>query len=359
VEHERFMRRALELASSVPKTSPNPRVGAVVVRTGEIVGEGSHRGAGAAHAEVVALGQAGDAARGATLYVSLEPCVHHGRTPPCIPMIVGSGIRFVVAAIEDPDQRVSGRGFESLRERGIEVVTGVLADEARAINRPYLHHRATGRPLITLKLALTLDGRLSAPDGSSRWITGAEARAFVHRRRAEIDAVMTGAGTVLHDDPELTARIDGVERQPARVIVDGRGRVSADARVFADGEVVVATTSVSPHEVQLAWKEAGAEVLVLPEKAGNVDLDELLRALGERGWLEVYCEGGAELATSIIRDKLVDRIEIIHGSVIVGAGGAAIAELGVASMSEAHGFVLAHVESFGDDVLTIYEPRRN
>jgi diaminohydroxyphosphoribosylaminopyrimidine deaminase/5-amino-6-(5-phosphoribosylamino)uracil reductase len=351
------MRRALELASSVPRTSPNPHVGAVVERDDEIVGEGWHRGAGTPHAEVEALAAAGDAARAATLYVNLEPCIHHGRTPPCVPAIVEAGIKRVVAAIEDPDQRVTGAGFDALRERGIEVVTGVMADEARAVNRSFLHERATGRPLVTLKLAFTLDGRLSAPDGSSRWITGEEARAFVHRRRAEVDAVMVGAGTVLKDDPELTSRLGPVERQPARIVVDGRGRVPATAKVFADGDVVVATTDASPHETQLGWKESGAEVLHLGEKVGRVDLDGLLRVIAERGWLEVYCEGGADLATSLLRDKLVDRLEIIHGAVMIGSGGAAIGELGLTSMRDAHGFVLVRLERFGDDVLTIYEPK--
>jgi diaminohydroxyphosphoribosylaminopyrimidine deaminase/5-amino-6-(5-phosphoribosylamino)uracil reductase len=353
------MRRALELASSVSWTSPNPRVGAVVARNNEIVGEGAHQGAGRPHAETVALGTAGESARDATLYVNLEPCVHHAGTPPCAPVIVDSGIRRVVAAIEDPDERVSGRGFDFLKQHGVEVVDGVLADEARAINHPFLHHRATGRPLLTLKLALTLDGMLSAPDGSSRWITGDKARAFVHRRRTEVDGVMVGAGTILTDDPELTARIGSVERQPARVVVDGRGRVTPDARVFANGEVIVATTNASSHEIQTAWKEAGAEVLVVPEESfGVLDLKTLLRTFGERGWLELYCEGGGGLATSLLRDKMVDRLEIIHGAVIVGLGGAALTELGVESMSEAQRFALVHEETFDDDILSIYEPRR-
>jgi diaminohydroxyphosphoribosylaminopyrimidine deaminase/5-amino-6-(5-phosphoribosylamino)uracil reductase len=213
--------------------------------------------------------------------------------------------------------------------------------------------------LLTLKLALTLDGMLSAPDGTSRWISGEQARAFVHRRRAEVDAVMVGAGSVLADDPELTVREVSVERQPARVVVDGRGRVPADARVFGDGEVLVATTNACSHETQTSWKEAGAEVVVLPERqAGRVDLNAMLRVFGERGWLELYCEGGGELATSLLRDKLVDRLEIIHGPLIVGRGGTSIAEVGIESMADAERLELVHVERFGDDVLSIYEQRR-
>src|SRR5918999_2950011 len=251
-DDERFMTEALDLAASAGFTSPNPRVGAVFVRDGVVVARGRHQGPGTAHAEAQAM-QAGAEVSGATLYVNLEPCVHHGHTPPCVPALVAAGIARVVVAGRDPDTRVRGRGLAALRAAGVEVREGVLGDAAVRLNAAYAHHRSTGRPLVSLKLAFTLDGRLSAPDGSSRWITGEEARAFVHRRRAEVDAVMVGAGTVLKDDPELTSRLGPVERQPARIVVDGRGRVPATAKVFADGDVVVATTDASPHETQLGW----------------------------------------------------------------------------------------------------------
>src|SRR5918992_4105882 len=239
-DDELFMGRALELARSWPHTSPNPRVGAIVVRSGAVVAEGRHEGAGTPHAEMRALD--GVDAAGATLYVNLEPCDHHGRTPPCAPAIAAAGVARVVAAHEDPDPRVRGRGFAALARHGIEVTTGVLAAKAERTNAAYLHHARTGLPLISLKLASSLDGRLAARDGSARWITGPLTRARVHARRAEVDAVMVGAGTVLADDPQLTARGDAVrspssalagpgasspgaigERQPTRVVVDATG----------------------------------------------------------------------------------------------------------------------------------------
>ncbi|MGH2807694.1 MAG: bifunctional diaminohydroxyphosphoribosylaminopyrimidine deaminase/5-amino-6-(5-phosphoribosylamino)uracil reductase RibD, partial [Actinomycetota bacterium] len=200
-----FMARAIELARIPLHTSPNPRVGAVVVRDGEVIGEGYHFGAGRPHAETEAL-RGVDDARGATVYVNLEPCMHRAETPPCAPALVEAGVARVVAALEDPDERVRGRGFEYLREHGVEVTGGVMAAEARALNAAFIHQRTTGRPLVTLKLALTIDGRLAASDGTSRWVTGPEARAVVHRRRAETDAILVGSGTVLADDPSLTAR---------------------------------------------------------------------------------------------------------------------------------------------------------
>jgi diaminohydroxyphosphoribosylaminopyrimidine deaminase/5-amino-6-(5-phosphoribosylamino)uracil reductase len=355
-EDERFMRRALELARSWPHASPNPRVGAVVVRDGRVVAEGRHEGAGTPHAEMKALD--GVDASGATLYVNLEPCDHHGRTPPCAPALVAAGIVRVVAAHEDPDPRVRGRGFAALERRGVDVTTGVLAAEAGATNAPYLHHARTGLPLVSLKLATSLDGRLSAPDGSARWITGPEARARVHARRAEVDAVVVGAGTIVADDPLLTARGDASRAgvQPARVVVDALGRVSPEARVFARGtDVIVATTDRCPHERQTAWKETGAEVAVFPEGPGGVDLGALLRWLGERPMLDVMCEGGARLATSLLSQDLVDRLEVHLGPVLLGRGGASLGDLGVATMADARRWQLVEVERNGDDAVMVLE----
>ena len=350
-----FMRRALELARSVAPPSPNPRVGAVLVRDGAVVAEGVHRGPGTPHAEADAL--RGSDGAGLTCYVNLEPCVHHGRTPPCAPALVAAGVVRVVAAVEDPDPRVAGDGFAYLEDRGVEVVAGVLAGEARELNAAYIHHRTTGRPLVTLKLALTLDGRLGAPDGSARWITSPETRVRVHQRRAEADAVMVGAGTVLVDDPCLTARDVGAKRQPLRIVVDSSGRVSPKARVFdGAGRTVIATTGDCPHEVQMSWKETGAEVVVVPPDAdGGVDVDALIRHLGERNVLDLVCEGGAELATTLLRLDLVDRLEIHYGAVVVGRGGPAIGDLGVTSMADAHRWSTAAVERSGPDAIVLLE----
>lgn len=351
---EQFMRQALEFARSVPFTSPNPRVGAVVVRDGSVIAEGWHRGAGTAHAEAAALD--GIDAGGATVYVTLEPCMHQGRTPPCARALVAAGVTRVVAAVEDPDERARGRGLAYLADHGVEVVSGVLADDARRLNAAYFHHRETDRPLVTLKLALSLDGRLAAADGTARWITGEDARARVHARRLECDAVLVGSGTVIADDPRLTARAVDAPRQPLRVVVDASGRVSARAAVFAEaGDVLVATTAACPHETQTEWKATGAEIVVLPEKGGRVDLDALLDLLGARGALEIYCEGGARLATQLLGERLVDRLELHYGAMLVGGDGPRIEDIGVATMAEAHRWRTLEVERLGDDVIVLLE----
>ncbi len=353
VDDERLMRRAIELAREPAFTSPNPRVGAVLVKDGAIISEGFHRGAGTPHAEAVAL--AAVDARGATCYVNLEPCAHHAGTPPCVHALVDAGIQCVVASVEDADERVRGSGFAYLREHGVDVTVGVLEREARDLNAAFLHQRTTGRPLVTLKLALTVDGRLAASDRSSQWITGDAARAAVHRRRVEVDAVMVGAGTVMTDDPSLTARAVPAPRQPARVVVDAVGRVSPDANVFAaGGDVIVATTDRAPHDRHTAWKEAGAEVLVLPSVEGRVDLSALVDELARREWLEVLCEGGAQLATSLLRDDLVDRLELYYGAVLVGSAGPAIGDLGIPSLQDAHRLRLVEQEQLGDDIRVVY-----
>lgn len=354
VTDERFMREAIELALEPDFTSPNPRVGAVLVRDGIVLGRAAHHGPGTPHAEAAALAAVADP-RGATCYVTLEPCAHYGRTPPCAPALVEADVARVVAAIEDPDERVAGKGFDYLRAHGVQVDVGVLAREAEDMNVAYLHQRRTGRPLITLKLALTLDGRLAASDGSSVWITGDAARAIVHRRRHEVDAVMVGAGTVTADDPSLTVRDVPARRQPARVIVDSSGRIEPSAAVFRAGsEMIVATTDASPHDRHVSWKEAGAEVLVLPRSDTGIDLNALVGELARRSWIEIMCEGGGELATSLLRDDLVDRLEIFHGAVVVGRGGPDIGNLGIATLGDAPRFRLVTVDRFGDDVRVVY-----
>lgn len=351
---ERFMQWAMALARSVPFTSPNPRVGAVLVRDGRVLAEGFHRGAGSAHAEAVALD--GVDAGGATLYVNLEPCMHEARTPPCAPALVGAGVARVVAAIEDPDERVRGQGLAYLRDHGVEVVTGVLADDARRLNAAYIHHRESGRPLVTLKLALTLDGHLAAPDGSARWVTGDAARARAHERRLECDAVLVGSGTVMADDPRLTVRAVDAPRQPLRVVVDSSGRVPSSAALFGEpGNVLMATTAACPHETQTEWKAAGAEVAVLPDTDGRVDLTVLLRLLSARETLEIYCEGGARLATELLLSDLVDRLELHYGAVLVGGDGPRIEDIGVTTMSEARRWKTLEVERLGDDVILTLE----
>jgi diaminohydroxyphosphoribosylaminopyrimidine deaminase/5-amino-6-(5-phosphoribosylamino)uracil reductase len=312
-----------------------------------VIGEGAHHGPGTPHAEALALD--GIDARGATVYVTLEPCNHHGLTPPCAPRLVDAGVARVVAAVEDPDDRVAGSGFEVLRRAGVTVDAGVLRGEAERLNRAYLHHRRTGRSFVSLKLALTLDGRMTAADGSSQWITGPDARRVVHARRLECDAVMVGAGTLVADDPRLTVRDVPATRQPLRIVVDAAGRAPAHAAAIGDGSIV-ATTSSCPHDVQIAWKETGAEVLVLPEAHSGVDLAALVEALGARGVVEVLCEGGPRLASNLIREDLAGRLELHYGPVLTG-GGASLADLGVNSMAEALRFEVETTERAGDDLL--------
>ena len=349
---EHFMHRAIDLARRAPRTSPNPRVGAVVVHDGLVVSEGWHRGAGRPHAEAEALD--GIDARAATLYVTLEPCVHHGRTPPCVEAVVGTGITRLVVAMEDPDERMRGAGLEYLRTAGVEVTTGVLEAVAADLNAAFVHQRRTGRPLLTLKLAMSIDGRIAAGDGNSRWITGEAARRRVHERRAEVDAVVVGAGTVLADDPQLTARGVPVDEQPSRVVVDARGRIPASSAVFDVGDAIVATTSESSHESQTAWKERGAEVVILPGDSDGVNLPALLDDFAQRGWTEVICEGGAALATSLLRADLPDRLEIYTGPALIGHPGLGIGDLSVASLAAARRLRVVTVERLGEDVLTVY-----
>jgi diaminohydroxyphosphoribosylaminopyrimidine deaminase/5-amino-6-(5-phosphoribosylamino)uracil reductase len=351
-KHEHYMHRAIDLARRAPRTSPNPRVGAVVVRDGLVLGEGWHRGSGRPHAEREAL--AGIDARGATLYVTLEPCVHHGRTPPCVEAVVGAGVTRVVVAMEDPDERMRGAGLEYLRTMGVEVTTGILEAAAADLNAAFVHQRRTGRPLLTLKLAMSIDGRIAAGDGNSRWITGAAARRRGHQRRAEVDAVVVGAGTVLADDPRLTARGVPLDGQPTRVVVDARGRIPASSVLFDEGDAIVATTSESSHESQTSWKERGAEVVILPGGPSGVDLRAMLDDFAQRGWTEVLCEGGAALATSLLRAELPDRLEIYTGPALIGRPGLGIGDLGVASLAAARRLRVVAVERLGEDVLTVY-----
>jgi diaminohydroxyphosphoribosylaminopyrimidine deaminase/5-amino-6-(5-phosphoribosylamino)uracil reductase len=289
VVDDRLMRRAFELALRWPHTHPNPRVGSVVVdSSGEVIGEGWHRGPGTAHAEADALSRAGESASGATVYVSLEPCSHHGRTPPCADALISAGVTRVVAATVDPDPNVSGRGIQKLRDAGIEVEVGILEDEARQIDPAYFHHRETAMPLVTVKWAMTLDGSVAAADGTSQWITGEKARADAHRLRSTVDAVVVGAGTVREDDPLLDVRLDEFTGpQPRPVVIAGRTPLPDHARIWdRDPIVVSAARRDIPHGQLL--EVAGEEYL--PDPVATC------RALAELGLLHLLLEGGPSVA---------------------------------------------------------------
>jgi diaminohydroxyphosphoribosylaminopyrimidine deaminase / 5-amino-6-(5-phosphoribosylamino)uracil reductase len=360
---EAWMGRAVALAEGGRgRTSPNPMVGAVLVRDGRVVGEGFHRAAGLAHAETAALAAAGELAAGATCYVTLEPCAHHGRTPPCADALVAAGVARVVAAMADPDPRVDGAGLARLRAGGVEVVTGVGAEAVAEQNAAYLTHRRLGRPRVTLKAAASLDGKVAAPDGTSRWITGPAARADAHRLRAEADAVLVGAGTALADDPRLTVRLPGhAGRQPLRVLADAAGRVGTGGHLF-DGEAatLVATTPTAPAAAVDAWKAAGAEVLVCKEApvGQGVDLEDLVRALGERGVLELLVEGGPRLQASLWAAGLADRLVWYLAPLAIGGAGAPglLGGAGAATLADARRLRLASVDHLGDDLRVVAYP---
>jgi diaminohydroxyphosphoribosylaminopyrimidine deaminase / 5-amino-6-(5-phosphoribosylamino)uracil reductase len=363
-QHVAFMRRALELArNGLGLASPNPMVGAVVVADGRVVGEGWHEGPGTAHAEVMALEAAGDRARGATLYATLEPCSHQGRTPPCAPRVVEAGVARVVAALQDPNPLVEGSGFRLLREAGVEVMVGILEDEGRELIAGFAKHVGTGLPFVVLKMAASLDGKIAARDGSSRWITGEEARRDAHRLRGGSDAVVVGVGTALADDPSLTVRLDGYRgRQPLRVVVDGRGRLPASAALLdTSASTLVATCSASA-DTRAEWERHGAEVLVLdPDEGGRVPLAGLMSALGKRDVQTVLVEGGSRLAWSAVQGGVVDRLVLYLAPKLVGglAAPGVLGGEGVATIADALPMSIRSVERIGEDLKVVADVHRD
>jgi diaminohydroxyphosphoribosylaminopyrimidine deaminase/5-amino-6-(5-phosphoribosylamino)uracil reductase len=380
LDDEAAMAEAVALGERGRLTAaPNPWVGCVIVDPGgEVVGRGFHQRAGEPHAEVHALREADDRARGATAYLTLEPCVHQGRTPPCAPALVEAGVARVVVALLDPDDRVAGRGVEILRVAGITVDVGAGAEAAARSLAPYLHHRRTGRPLCLLKTAASIDGRAAAADRTSQWITGPEARADAHRLRAESGALVVGAGTALTDRPTLTFRDLDFEKglsppQPLRVLIDAAGRVPATGPLFDPSlaPTLVITTPVADPDGRRAWKEAGADVedvavaptappfpgAVSAPPGPAVDLEAALELLGRRGILQAMVEGGASLHGSLLRAGLVDRIVVYTGGVVLGAEGVPLfAGPGPATLSEASRWRLAAVRQLGGDARLDWEP---
>jgi len=355
------MRQALALAAQARgRTAPNPSVGAVLVREGQVVGRGRTAPPGGPHAEVVALHEAGERARGATLYVTLEPCSHTGRTPPCAPAIAAAGVACVFAALEDPNPLVNGAGLRFLREHGIETHVGLLGAEAEMVAEPFLKRVATGLPFIEMKAALTLDGRAATASGHSRWITGEAARAWVHARRNIADAVMVGAGTARQDDPELTVRppeLDG--RQPLRVVVSASGRLDPALKLFG-GPLPGALVMVPPGIRAAAEARPAAEQMdrgmswvEVPQSAeGGVDLRQALAELARRGVNDVLVEGGAGLNAALLRAGLVDRLSVFVAAKLFGGNGLpGFGELGVEDPAQAVTLRETRVSQVGDDWL--------
>jgi diaminohydroxyphosphoribosylaminopyrimidine deaminase / 5-amino-6-(5-phosphoribosylamino)uracil reductase len=325
---ERFMARALELADRARGlTSPNPMVGAVVVADGQVVGEGFHAAAGQPHAEVEALADAGDRARGATLYVTLEPCSHWGQTPPCAPAVVAAGIRRVVAAIEDPNPAVSGQGLEILRRAGLHITVGVLEADAARQNRVFFTAMRRGRPHVTLKAAITLDGKIADAQGESRWITGEAARREAHRLRSEADAIIVGIRTVLRDDPQLTVRLERAwPREPLRVVLDTQARTPPAARLIAAGSpdrAIIAVGDAVPDDQLRPLTAAGATVVRVPSRGRHISLPEVLAELHTRKVRGVLVEGGAEIHAAFLEAGLVDRVAVFLAPRLMGGREAA------------------------------------
>jgi diaminohydroxyphosphoribosylaminopyrimidine deaminase/5-amino-6-(5-phosphoribosylamino)uracil reductase len=359
----RAMDRALALATAARRrTAPNPWVGCVLVRDGVVVGEGATQPPGGAHAEIEALHAAGDRARGATAYVTLEPCAHHGRTGPCADALVAAGVRRVVIAIEDPDRRVAGAGIRRLRDAGIDVEVGEGAPAATWLLAPYLHHRRTGRPYFVAKIASSLDGRVAAADGTSHWITSADARVDAHELRADSQAIVIGSGTALADHPALTVR--GValppRHPPLRVVLDARGRVPATGPLFDTSvapTLVVTTERADPANFS-AWGDAGAKVAVVGAGAGGggVDLDETTTVLTREGVVQVLVEGGGTLLGAVLSEGRASRLVAYVAPLLLGeAGRSGYAFPGPATLGAAARHELIDVTRFGPDVRLTYE----
>lgn len=355
----KYMRRALALArKGIGRTTPNPAVGCVIVKEGRIVGEGWHRKAGTPHAEVHALAMAGTAARGADAYVTLEPCCHTGLTPPCTDALIRAGVGRVIAGMADPNPRVNGGGLEALQRAGIETVSGVLEEECRAINRPFIKHVTTGRPFVTYKCAMTLDGKIATVTGDSRWISSDESRTYVHRLRSRCDAVMVGVDTIIADNPQLTVRhVRG--RNPLRIIVDSTLRTPASVGVLSGPlarMTIIATTESNPR-VHRRYLKSGATVLVCRPREGRVDLADLLDQLGQRGVQSVLLEGGSRLAGEALSQGLIDECVFFYAPKMIGSDGfSPFAISGMTAMAQALPFADLKVQRMGSDILVTARP---
>jgi diaminohydroxyphosphoribosylaminopyrimidine deaminase/5-amino-6-(5-phosphoribosylamino)uracil reductase len=342
------MARALQLAAhGLYTTSPNPRVGCVIVKDGRIIGEGWHERAGTPHAEIHALQAAGEAARGATVYVTLEPCSHHGRTPPCAEALINAGVARVVAAMSDPNPLVAGGGISMLTLAGIQAEVGLMEAEARALNPGFISRMTRQRPWVRLKTASTLDGKTALANGASQWITGEAARTDVQRLRARACAILTGSGTVLADNPRMNVRDLDIGRQPLRVVVDSTLRTPADAAILP---ALIACHHADPA-ARAALEQAGAEVIALPGTGGRVDLAALLVLLAQRGVNELHVEAGAALNGALIKAGLVDEWVAYMAPMAVGdAARGLFAMPPLATLADAARFKLADVRQIGDDL---------
>jgi len=357
----KYMKRALTLArKGIGRTTPNPAVGCVIVKEGRIVGEGWHKKAGTPHAEVHALAMAGSAARGADVYVTLEPCCHTGKTPPCSEALIKAGVKRVIAGMTDPNPRVNGDGLNALRRAGIETVSGILEDECHAINRPFIKHVTSGHPFVTYKCAMTLDGKIATVTGDSRWISCDESRKFVHRLRSRCDAVMVGVDTIITDNPQLTVRhVKG--KNPLRIIVDSNLRTPGSVGILSGPMAkmtIIATTEANPR-IHRRYQQTGATVLVCRQQGGRVDLADLWRKLGKRDIQSVLLEGGSRLAAEALKQGLIDECIFFYAPKVIGSDGfSPFALTGATGMAQAIPFSNIKVQRMGCDIMITTHPEK-
>lgn len=347
------MKMALSLArKGMPGASPNPMVGAVIVKNGKIVGKGYHKKCGEAHAEVNALKDAGAKAKGADLYLNLEPCCHFGKTPPCTDAVIKAGIKRVVAGTKDPNPKVSDKGFEILRNAGIEIKVGVLEEECRRLNEGFIKRITTGRPFVILKIAASIDGKTATKRKESKWITSEASRRYVHKLRGQVDAIMTGIGTVLADDPELTPRVGKVKKNPLRVVVDSTLKTPESAKV-AGGNTLFATSDKAQARDIERLEARGAVVVIFGSKNGRVNLPPVMDCLGKKGINSVIVEAGTELSASLLKERLVDKVIFFYAPKIIGGVTAPsmIGGMGIERLSEAVILKGMKVGRIGEDVM--------
>jgi len=355
-----FMARALQLANrGVATTHPNPRVGCIIVKNNEVIAEGWHEKAGLAHAEIVALKQAGEKARGATAYVTLEPCSHYGRTPPCADALVEGGISEVIIAMQDPNPLVAGRCVQKLTEAGIRVRSGLLQNEAMELNRGFVKRMTSGLPWVTVKLGASLDGRTAMESGESQWITGSQARADVQRLRAASSAILTGSGTVLADDPSLTVRLEGESRQPLRVVLDSYLSIPDSAKIFNDGQPLLIATATDEQDTRYQQiKKKGVDIRSFPSTTDRVDASSLLKCLAqEYACNDVLVEAGSVVCGNLLANRLVDEIVLYLAPVIMGSSAKGLFDLpGLDTMAQRIHMSVKDIRAVGQDWRITVQP---
>jgi diaminohydroxyphosphoribosylaminopyrimidine deaminase/5-amino-6-(5-phosphoribosylamino)uracil reductase len=355
MDNEYWMRRALRLAEKGRgRTSPNPMVGAILVRDGRLVGEGYHAKAGEAHAEIVALQQAKEEARGSTLYLNLEPCTHYGKTPPCTPQVIESGVIRVVIGMEDPNPLVKGKGIEMLRKAGLHLEVGILEKECQRLNEAFCKYILKKEPFVILKVAATLDGKLATRNGDSKWISGEASRRFVQKLRDQVDGVLVGIGTVLKDNPQLTARIRG-GRDPYRIVLDSRLKIPEEAKVIgiSPSKAIIATTELAPKDKIEKLEKRGVRILILDSQEGKINLKSCLSKLGEIGMMSLLVEGGSQVNGSFLDEGLIDKLLLFLSPKLIGDHQALgiFAGRGACSLDEAVSLKGMKTKRIGEDIL--------